>query len=73
MDAGISLREHVAGVSVGLVSDVDPSTGMIQDYRILTDILVIPATHCSLLLEFHICVCFILGTLKIRGSRMIKL
>ncbi|XP_065878351.1 polyribonucleotide nucleotidyltransferase 2, mitochondrial [Euphorbia lathyris] len=39
MDAGIPLREHVAGVSVGLVSEVDPSTGEIKDYRILTDIL----------------------------------
>ncbi|CAN1853277.1 Polyribonucleotide nucleotidyltransferase 2, mitochondrial [Linum perenne] len=38
MDAGIPLREHVAGVSVGLVSEVD-STGEIKDYRILTDIL----------------------------------
>ncbi|RWR91767.1 polyribonucleotide nucleotidyltransferase 2, mitochondrial [Cinnamomum micranthum f. kanehirae] len=37
--AGIPLREHVAGVSVGLVSEVDPSTGMIKDYQILTDIL----------------------------------
>lgn len=42
MDAGIPLREHVAGVSVGLVTDVDPSTGSIKDYRILTDILVSP-------------------------------
>lgn len=40
MDAGIPLREQVAGVSVGLVSDVDPSTGAINDYCILTDILV---------------------------------
>ncbi|OWM70645.1 hypothetical protein CDL15_Pgr014318 [Punica granatum] len=39
MDAGIPLREHVAGVSVGLVSQVDPVTGEIKDYRILTDIL----------------------------------
>ncbi|KAL5540637.1 hypothetical protein UlMin_043212 [Ulmus minor] len=39
MDAGIPLREHVAGVSVGLISEVDPSTGTIKDYRILTDIL----------------------------------
>uniref|UniRef100_A0A803MP82 polyribonucleotide nucleotidyltransferase n=1 Tax=Chenopodium quinoa TaxID=63459 RepID=A0A803MP82_CHEQI len=39
MDAGIPVREHVAGVSVGLVSEVDPITGMITDYRILTDIL----------------------------------
>ncbi|MQM07727.1 hypothetical protein Taro_040567 [Colocasia esculenta] len=39
MDAGIPLREHVAGLSVGLVSDVDPLTGDIRDYRMLTDIL----------------------------------
>ncbi|EOY02463.1 Polyribonucleotide nucleotidyltransferase, putative isoform 1 [Theobroma cacao] len=39
MDAGIPLREHVAGVSVGLVTDVDPATGEIRDHRILTDIL----------------------------------
>lgn len=40
MDAGIPLKEHVAGLSVGLVSETDPSTGEITDYRILTDILV---------------------------------
>lgn len=40
MDAGIPLNQHVAGVSVGLVSETDPSTGAIKDYRILTDILV---------------------------------
>ncbi|KAJ1416534.1 S1 domain [Sesbania bispinosa] len=39
MDAGIPVREHVAGVSVGLVSELDPCTGEIKDYRILTDIL----------------------------------
>ncbi|KAL8532702.1 hypothetical protein ACS0TY_009060 [Phlomoides rotata] len=39
MDAGIPLKEHVAGLSVGLVSETDPSTGEITDYRILTDIL----------------------------------
>ncbi|KAK7381409.1 hypothetical protein VNO78_34081 [Psophocarpus tetragonolobus] len=39
MDAGIPVREHVAGVSVGLVSELDPSTGEITEYRILTDIL----------------------------------
>ncbi|CAA0828526.1 Polyribonucleotide nucleotidyltransferase 2-mitochondrial [Striga hermonthica] len=39
MDAGIPLREHVAGLSVGLVSETDPSTGEIANYRILTDIL----------------------------------
>lgn len=40
MDAGIPIKEHVAGISVGLVTEVDPSTGEIKDYRILTDILV---------------------------------
>ncbi|XP_047081950.1 polyribonucleotide nucleotidyltransferase 2, mitochondrial-like [Lolium rigidum] len=39
MDAGIPVREHVAGVSVGLVSESDPATGDISNYRILTDIL----------------------------------
>jgi polyribonucleotide nucleotidyltransferase len=38
MDAGIPVREHVAGVYV--VSELDPCTGEIVDYRILTDILV---------------------------------
>ncbi|KAJ3692530.1 hypothetical protein LUZ60_012880 [Juncus effusus] len=38
MDAGIPVREHVAGVSVGLVSEVDDK-GNVVDYRILTDIL----------------------------------
>jgi polyribonucleotide nucleotidyltransferase len=40
MDAGIAIKEHVAGVSVGLVSELDPCKGEIVDYRILTDILV---------------------------------
>ncbi|KAL9681748.1 hypothetical protein QQ045_013536 [Rhodiola kirilowii] len=39
MDAGIPIKEHVAGISVGLVTAVDQSTGKIKDYRILTDIL----------------------------------
>ncbi|KAL3526075.1 hypothetical protein ACH5RR_014447 [Cinchona calisaya] len=39
MDAGIPVREHVAGVSVGLVSEIDSTTGEIKDYQILTDIL----------------------------------
>lgn len=39
MDAGIPLRDHVAGLSVGLVTEVDSSTGNVEEYRILTDIL----------------------------------
>ncbi|KAK9064755.1 hypothetical protein SSX86_016137 [Deinandra increscens subsp. villosa] len=39
MDAGIPLRDHVAGLSVGLVMEVDSSTGTVDQYRILTDIL----------------------------------
>eukprot|EP00252_Welwitschia_mirabilis_P024988 TRINITY_DN7648_c0_g1_i1.p1 TRINITY_DN7648_c0_g1~~TRINITY_DN7648_c0_g1_i1.p1 ORF type:complete len:1012 (-),score=254.90 TRINITY_DN7648_c0_g1_i1:461-3496(-) len=39
MDAGIALEDHVAGLSMGLITEVDSSTGTIKDYRILTDIL----------------------------------
>ncbi|CAM6101524.1 unnamed protein product [Calypogeia fissa] len=39
MDAGIPLRDHVAGVSMGLVTVTDPSTGTVTDYKLLTDIL----------------------------------
>lgn len=39
MDAGVPLREHVAAISIGLVTEVEPSTGEVKDYRILTDIL----------------------------------
>ncbi|KAF7818445.1 polyribonucleotide nucleotidyltransferase 2, mitochondrial [Senna tora] len=39
LDAGIPVREHVAGVSVGLVSEIDPCNFEITAYRILTDIL----------------------------------
>jgi hypothetical protein len=45
MDAGIPVREHVAGLSVGLISQVDPTTGNISDYLILTDILVSVMIH----------------------------
>ena len=45
MDAGIPVREHVAGVSIGLVSQVDPTNGDISNYRILTDILVSVLMH----------------------------
>lgn len=40
MDAGVPLRDHVAGVSIGLVTVTDPSTGTVTDYKLLTDILV---------------------------------
>eukprot|EP00850_Spirogloea_muscicola_P023230 SM000340S12920 [mRNA] locus=s340:51712:57187:+ [translate_table: standard] len=39
MDAGVPLREHVAGVSIGLMADVNSANGAIRDYRLLTDIL----------------------------------
>ncbi|KAH0750802.1 hypothetical protein KY290_030034, partial [Solanum tuberosum] len=38
MDSGIPLIEHVAGLLMGLVSEVDSSTGEIKDYRLLTGI-----------------------------------
>ena len=40
MDAGVPLRGHVAGVSIGLVTEVDETSGNIKDYKLLTDILV---------------------------------
>ncbi|XP_002976027.2 polyribonucleotide nucleotidyltransferase 2, mitochondrial isoform X2 [Selaginella moellendorffii] len=39
MDAGIPLKSHVAGISVGLMTNVDAETGEIKNYKILTDIL----------------------------------
>ncbi|KAL2612867.1 hypothetical protein R1flu_024559 [Riccia fluitans] len=39
MDAGVPLREHAAGVSVGLVTVTDKVTGEVKDYKLLTDIL----------------------------------
>ncbi|MCO5551037.1 hypothetical protein L7F22_004533 [Adiantum nelumboides] len=48
MDAGVPLRSHVAGVSVGLVTTVNESTGEITDYRILTDILESSLTNITM-------------------------
>ncbi|KAG8384851.1 hypothetical protein BUALT_Bualt04G0161400 [Buddleja alternifolia] len=39
MNAGVPLSGHVAGVSMGLISDTDPPTVEITDYQLLTDIL----------------------------------
>lgn len=39
MDAGVPIREAVAGVAIGLVTQQD-SDGEIENYRLLTDILV---------------------------------
>ena len=39
MDAGVPILAPVAGVSVGLVSESDPSTGEVTRYELLTDIL----------------------------------
>lgn len=40
LDAGVPLTDPVAGVAIGLVTNVDPETNQIKDYRLLTDILV---------------------------------
>jgi polyribonucleotide nucleotidyltransferase len=40
MDAGVPILQPAAGVAVGLVSRVNPETKQIDDYRILTDLLV---------------------------------
>lgn len=55
MDAGIPVREHVAGVSVGLVSEIDPCSGEITDYRILTDILVLFHNLLGCFISFAVC------------------
>ena len=41
MDAGVPISSPAAGVAVGLVTRLNPETKQIEDYRILTDLLVI--------------------------------
>lgn len=38
MASGVPLKKHVAGVSVGTVSEVYPTDGKMNNYRILTDL-----------------------------------
>lgn len=40
MDAGVPISQPAAGVAIGLVSRTNPETQQIEDYRILTDLLV---------------------------------
>uniref|UniRef100_A0A8B9IBZ5 Polyribonucleotide nucleotidyltransferase 1, mitochondrial n=1 Tax=Anser brachyrhynchus TaxID=132585 RepID=A0A8B9IBZ5_9AVES len=40
MDAGVPVSSAVAGVAVGLVTKYSPEKGDLEDYRLLTDILV---------------------------------
>lgn len=40
MDAGVPISHAAAGVAIGLVTQLDPATGKIEDYRLLTDLLV---------------------------------
>lgn len=40
MDAGVPITQPAAGVAIGLVTRVDPATQEIEDYRLLTDLLV---------------------------------
>ncbi|CDY23292.1 BnaA08g12540D [Brassica napus] len=37
MDAGVPIKSHVAGVSIGLVTDDETSNGQLENYRIITD------------------------------------
>jgi polyribonucleotide nucleotidyltransferase len=39
MDAGVPITEHVCGVAMGIITDVDKQTQEIKDYKIFTDIL----------------------------------
>ena len=40
MDAGVKLSHPAAGVAIGLVTKSPPEGSGIEDYRLLTDILV---------------------------------
>lgn len=40
MDAGVPLSSPAAGVAMGLVTKYDSTKSNIEDYRILTDLLV---------------------------------
>ena len=40
MDAGVKISQPAAGVAIGLVTKTNAETKAIEDYRILTDILV---------------------------------
>lgn len=46
MDAGVPLNAAAAGVAMGLVTKYDESKKNIDDYQILTDILVSIHCHC---------------------------
>lgn len=37
MDAGVPIKSHVAGLSIGLVPDDETSNGQLENYRIITD------------------------------------
>ena len=45
MDAGEPISQPAAGVAIGLVTRSDPVTTHIQQYRLLTDILVTSYFH----------------------------
>lgn len=45
MDAGVPVSAPAAGVAMGLVTRYDESKKNIEDYHILTDILVIISSH----------------------------
>ncbi|KAG2319484.1 hypothetical protein Bca52824_012697 [Brassica carinata] len=36
-DAGVPIKSHVAGVSIGLLTDDETSNGQLENYRIITD------------------------------------
>lgn len=40
MDAGVPVLQPAAGVAIGLVSKTNPQNQQIEDYRLLTDLLV---------------------------------
>lgn len=40
MDAGVPISQPAAGVAIGLVTQLNPETKEIENYRLLTDLLV---------------------------------
>lgn len=58
LDAGVPISNSAAGVAIGLVTQQEPSTNNISDYRILTDISVTTGLRISsIFLLFTCCSC----------------
>lgn len=66
MDAGVPISSPVAGVAIGLVTKYDESKKNIEDYHILTDILVSIYLYKFSLTGFSKCFTFFLPHVIVR-------